>query len=486
MPAGARVAGWLGRLSIRARILWAVSVYVVVTVGVLAAILLQFRADTLTAAEKLAASLARLAADQTAHALQSVDQTLTIADTLLTRQRQAGTLNQAVVGADLRGLLRDRPFLLVMWVLDAQGRIVYHSKDESVGVDLSDRPYFRHHLDHAGSHVHVGEPVRSRITGAWLLPVTRSWLDADGKLLGVIVAAVDPHYFDRVWTPDDTDRDTTIALLRRDGTLLMRSPFVPSVMATRFPNVPASIKEASGNSRGIVRRTSPIDGVDRLMGFRVLAADPSLVAISGQSVAQILAPWRHIAGVVALGWMLGTLGLAVLATWLIGEWTARQASETRYRQLFDANPDPMAVLDRETLRYLAVNDAMVRQYGWSREEFLTMTPADIRLAEDLPLLTAALATAAPGGRRVTLGGRHRRKDGSILDVEVSMAEIEFGGRPAMLPMARDITQRKQAEQAQRTAEEKLRQLQKMEAVGQLTGGVAHDFNNILTVILANA
>ena len=485
VPASTRAARWLGSLPVRTRVLAVAVLYFVVTVGILIGILLQVRADTLIAAEKLTASMARLAADATVHALQSVGQTLTIAEADLTRQRAAGTQTQAAVGADFRSLLNDRPFLVAIWVLDTQGRIVHHSRDENVGVDLSDRPYFRHHLEHAGTQVHVADPVLSRINGTWLLPVTRSWLDADGNLLGVIVAAVDPQYFERVWRPEEPGKGALIGLLRRDGTLLMRSPFVEAAMGKRFPGSPILVKAVSENTRGVVRLTSPLDGIDRLVGFRVPSVDPKLILIVGQSVDHILAPWRHIVGVVALGWLLATLGLAVLAVWLVGEWTARQATEAHYRRLFDTNPDPMAVIDRQTMRYLAVNDAMVRQYGWSREEFLTLTPAAIRHPEDMPMLAAVLENPMSAGGSRTLGGRHRRKDGSVFEVEVSMAEIEFGGKPALLPMARDVSERKRTEQAQRAAEEKLRQLQKIEAVGQLTGGVAHDFNNILMVMMAN-
>jgi len=72
--------------------------------------------------------------------------------------------------------------------------------------------------------------------------------------------------------------------------------------------------------------------------------------------------------------------------------------------------------------------------------------------------------------------RHFRKDGSIIDVEVSARPIEFDGRHAVLAMAQNVTERNRAERARRTTEEQLRQSQKMEAVGQLTCGIAHDFN----------
>jgi len=478
--------GWISKLTFGARVLMAGTAYLILTIGILAAILLHVRAGSLAAAEKMTASLARLAADQTAHALQSVDQTLTIVDALLSRRREAGTLEQATVGNDLRGLLRDWPFLLAIWVIDPQGRISYHSSDQNVGVDLSERPYFGHHLHHEGNHLHVAEPVKSRISGDWLLPVTKSWIDADGKLLGVVVAAVNPLHFDRVWKSEEAGKDASISLLRSDGTLLMRSPFVESVTGTRLGSTPWSIERGEIGSGGVYRTISPIDGIDRLFGVRALPFDQSLILVVGMSVREILASWWHIVAIVSLGWMLGAAGLAVLTCWLIREVSARQVMEARYRPLFDANPDPMAVFDRETLRYLAVNDAMVRQYGWSREEFLTMTPADIRLEQDMPMLMAALQTPSPPGSSHSLRGRHKRKDGSVLEVEVRMAEIEFEGRRAMLPMARDVTKRNQSEQAQRLAEEQLHQLQKMDAIGQLTGGVAHDFNNILMVIMGNA
>ena len=162
------------------------------------------------------------------------------------------------------------------------------------------------------------------------------------------------------------------------------------------------------------------------------------------------------------------------------------ATHARYRLLFKVNPLPMALIVIETDRFVAINEAAVKQYGWSSEEFLAMTSAELYPPEDMPALLAQRERKDLAGAIHSVKGlRHRRKDGSLMAVEMTIRPFKLDGVPTLLVLAQDVTERERAEKARLVVEEQLRQSQKMEAVGQLTGGIAHDFNNILMVILSN-
>jgi diguanylate cyclase (GGDEF)-like protein/PAS domain S-box-containing protein len=135
---------------------------------------------------------------------------------------------------------------------------------------------------------------------------------------------------------------------------------------------------------------------------------------------------------------------------------ALRESEHRYRTLFEWNPLPMWVYDRETLRFIAVNETAVQHYGFSKDEFLQMTIAEIRPAEDLPLMYSTLNELHDRDRNRVF--RHRKKDGSVFDAEITSFEFVSAGRRARLVIAVDVTDRRRAEERLREGEERYRLL----------------------------
>jgi PAS domain S-box-containing protein len=167
---------------------------------------------------------------------------------------------------------------------------------------------------------------------------------------------------------------------------------------------------------------------------------------------------------------------------------ALRGREERYRLLFNIVREAVFVHyytpNELPGKFIEVNDVACQRYGYTREEFLRMGPMDIDAPEGLALIPDAMQRLTTKGWAIW-EGMHLSKDGRKIPVEITNVLFEDFGEPLILSTARDITERKQAEEDKQRLEEQLRQAQKMEAVGQLSGGVAHDFNNVLSIIMGS-
>ncbi len=160
-------------------------------------------------------------------------------------------------------------------------------------------------------------------------------------------------------------------------------------------------------------------------------------------------------------------------------------SEARYRELYISNPNPMWVYDLETYNFLSVNEAAISHYGYSREEFLSMTIKDIRPKEDIPRLVQNVEAVGEGLDEAGIWC-HIKKDGSQIDVEITSHVLIFDHRRAEMVLVHDVTERKRIENERMKLHLQTAQSQKMESIGRLAGGIAHDFNNMLGVIIGQS
>ncbi|MBZ5657384.1 MAG: response regulator [Acidobacteriia bacterium] len=218
-----------------------------------------------------------------------------------------------------------------------------------------------------------------------------------------------------------------------------------------------------------------------LLAFGVLLAIPLLGAweVGHEGNSSEMHRFRMLAALVSFA-------LVALAVFAKEQLASREALDTvssdlrlaeeRFHKAFDSSPEGITITSPSDGRYIEVNDAYLRMIGYTRSELLGRTALELDVWAD-PAVRARVVDELQ--QKQSLRGvpaTFRAKSGQAREVEISLELIQLEGETCMLSITRDVTQH-------RLLEQQFRQAQKMEAVGQLAGGVAHDFNNLLAVIL---
>jgi PAS domain S-box-containing protein len=149
-------------------------------------------------------------------------------------------------------------------------------------------------------------------------------------------------------------------------------------------------------------------------------------------------------------------------------------SESQYRFVFTENPQPMWMLDLREYRFIGVNKAALKLYGFTPEEFMRLTPQDLLAPNQFEAFKQELATPRTRVEAPTRW-QHYRNDQTLIDVEVAERDFNYAGSPARLIVLTDLSQ-------QLRHETEVFQKRKMEMIGQFAGGVANQLNGVLKVI----
>ena len=315
-------------------------------------------------------------------------------------------------------------------------------------VDLSDRPHFRHHLDAAAPQPYISAPVLGRVSNKWSIQFTRR-LTRDGSTFdGVAVISIDPFYFSDYFDRLNLGEHGAAALIGLDGIVRSRRGLANNDIG-RDVRDSRLFRALQASGTGSYVAISPFDGIERTDSYTTVEGYP-LVALIGLATDDVLAPPRAaertkfgVGAVLTLVIVLAT-GLMIRETNRRRE-AERQRREDSFRLLFDDNPVPMWLADTATTRFIAVNDAALSHYGYSRDRFLQMSVPDICPVEDHPALTSNLAQV---GTYVSEDRtwRHVKADGSIIDVMVYRRHLLHEGRRASLVAIIDVTERRRIEE----------------------------------------
>ena len=535
----------------------------------------------IASAERETRNLVRVLEEHAARLFSEADGVLSDAADQITTQGGLEHLDESALNALFNKLLARHglPQVQALFAATPSGRLrAMTGATDLASVQIGDRDYFQYWQTHAFAPLFVGQPVRNRVTGRWLVSLSRRLDGPQDEFAGIIAAALNLDYFDRFYGELELGANGSFLLVRNDGIVLVRLPMVEGAIGRSITDSDLFSHYLPLASAGTYQTVSVLDQRARIISYRRLAGHPVVAALSLDRET-ILADWRRyatfqagIAAIIVLvltgltGLLLRQLGLAAataatlsdrearlieaqyLAQIGVWEWDARTGQLHWSEPLFEllglhhppvsaqfrtyarlVHPDDrrrvlarwrtalrgyygsgtfdhrLQLPDGRTLhvhvalhvehdaagrlirlfgfvqdvseRYrqreeyetvlqtamdgfwlidgtgqlLYVNEAYCQMSGYFREELLGLTVADVEAVESAEEIRQHIRRVEAGKSR-RFESRHRRKDGTVFNVEISTHCIgAVGTGHRLCSFIRDITERKQVEQQVRLA-----------------------------------
>lgn len=334
-------------------------------------------------------------------------------------------------------------------IADATGKcLIIGSPTMPDDCSLAGHADYEYHRKFNDPDVRLSPPVHAFGSSTWVIPLSRRFNRLDGSFGGVVVIGISIPYLAAHYGTFDIGQHGAILLALRDGTLLVRRPFVEADIGRSLLNGGLFHDLLSKSPIGTGEITSSTDGVVRLNSYRLQEAHPLVIAVA-ESMDDLLAPWRaallpHLAITTALTMIIGFLGVR-LATQI----RERRRVESDYRLLADNSTDVVLRVGPD-LKRVYVSPSIRDLTGHKPEELLNLPHGGLIHPDDRASWATCFAHPNAGTTKATY--RMARKDGVYVWVEATGRQIPDGGFVASV---RDISARKEAEDRLTEANQRL-------------------------------
>ena len=246
------------------------------------------------------------------------------------------------------------PELQGIFIYDETGRYLINSMDSAPDAtrNNADRAYFIHHRNSTDRGPYIGTPVHSKSTGEWIIPVSRRINHPDGSFAGVVLASIKMDYFNHYYDRFDIGRAGTITLAQADATVMVRRPYLESIIGQNISNGPLFSQHIKDHPIGTQILISSLDHTERVVSYYSLSRYP-LVVVASLSKQEVLSAWRERIQRQAIGVFILTSIIALLGLRLLKQIQIHDRTE---QALYLAQQKVLAV--NKTLQRLALQDAL--------------------------------------------------------------------------------------------------------------------------------